>query len=588
MNPYEIYLPNGIRYGTIISVYYLVGGNAAFKPVIHDTFGVGDISKLSFLEFIELIQKKMINARNRKTITDFKGGWYPALLKIYVEYLKRANLPNGDPLKSNGYTFHNLYSFLSKYNSFFQRFVDQLLPATIILRRSGLLVRNSVFSKQKFMYRRGVNIYSGSSTTIDKRGNPIVQYYGSDGALFTIAQTIPPPPPPPPILYVETSIGSPVNGSVTGKFYTGGIHIQGYNVLTEYGIQYRKLNGVWINLPLYGSLLIDNFSESIGGLMFDTIYEYRAYIKSGIYGYTANTLQITIPIPTPIIIPSIHTCQGSANVYSIDNTGGKNIVRYGDVQYYGMQYREIGQSTSDITISPTTLSVSSAINICDITVIGDAWNTYTITKDPALTWIVTDAPIPPSLIGTINQITVASNSCAVRSGIVCYTPIIGTTKQVSVSQASGLPALNYVSMSCVAGGDKQPLYELACSNISSAIPVGVGECYSIMLNWGGTNPAAGFPLTHRMNVYCNGNNIYSCVYSSKLAKTCGGTWGPILVKHGDSIGVDVYSDAQTILGLPSTTSMGISNVTNGIGNFAIGTTPTYMLSITAQTDSSVL
>lgn len=339
LNPYEIFLPRGIRYGTVISVYYLVGGNAIFKPVIHDVFGIGDISNLSFLEFISLIQRKMINARNRKTISDFKGGWYPALLKIYVEYLKRANLPDGDPLKSNGYTFHNLYSFLSKYNSFFQRFVDQLLPATIILRRGGLLVRNSIFTKQKFMYRRGVNVYSGSSTTIDKRGNPIVQYYGSDGALFMIAQTTPPPPPPPPTLYVETIVASPFSGSITGIFYSGGMHIQGYNVLTEYGIEYKKLSDVvWSKTSLSGSILVDNFSKQVTGLMFDTIYQYRAYIVSGIYSYTGNTLQITVP--TPPAIPYIETSQGTANVNSIDNTGGKNIIRYSDTEYYGMQYRE--------------------------------------------------------------------------------------------------------------------------------------------------------------------------------------------------------------------------------------------------------
>jgi len=587
LNPYEIFLPRGIRFGTIISVYYLVGGNAIFKPVIHDVFGVGDISKLSFLEFIDLIQKKMINARNRKTISDFKGGWYPALLRIYVEYLKRSNLPDGDPLKSNGYTFHNLYSFLSKYNSFFQRFVDQLLPATIILRRGGLLVRNTIFSKQKFMYRRGVNVYSGSSTTIDKRGNPIVQYYGTDGALFMIAQTIPLPPPPPPTLYVETSIGSPFNGSLNGKFYSGGKFIQGYNVLTGYGIEYKKLSGgAWTKVPQYGSLSVDNFSESVDGLTFDTVYQYRAYVVSGIYGYTGNTLQITIPAPAAT--PYISTCQGTANVYAIDYTGGKNIVRYADSQYYGMQYRELGPSTSDIQISPTTLTLASTSSISDISVIGEATNVYTISKAPALTWIINSAPVPPSPTGTINEIIVDTNSGAARSGIVCYIPTIGTTKQVSISQASGLPTSNYVNMYCESGGDDtQQLCKLACGRVDSVSPVGVLECYSVYLNWGGTNPAAGFPLIHCYDVYCNGNPLYSCVYSCKQATSCAGTWGPILVKYNDCLGVRVYSDAQVITGLPSTSSISISSVVNGVGSFAIGTTPTYCLSKTAQTDSLI-
>lgn len=171
-NPYEIYLPRGIKFGSVVSAYYLVGGNDYFEPIINNDFGVGDISDLSFLEFIELVQRKMINATNRKIVSDYKGGWYPALLNIYVNYLNRSRLAETNPLKSNGYTFANLYTFLSKYNSFFQRFVDQILSATIILKRGGLLVRNSVFTKQKFAYKRGVNF--------DRN----VNYFGNDGSVF--------------------------------------------------------------------------------------------------------------------------------------------------------------------------------------------------------------------------------------------------------------------------------------------------------------------------------------------------------------------------------------------------------------------
>src|SRR5690606_11932748 len=125
-----IFLPKGMRYGMVISVYYLVGGNDIFNPVVSDEFGIGDISKLSFLEFLELVQRKMINVRNRKTITDSKGGWYPSILKIYETYLTRSKLNQNNTLLSNGYTFENLYGFLSKFNAFFQRFIDQLLSAT--------------------------------------------------------------------------------------------------------------------------------------------------------------------------------------------------------------------------------------------------------------------------------------------------------------------------------------------------------------------------------------------------------------------------------------------------------------------------
>ena len=126
-NPYEIFLPRGLRFGTVISAYYLVGGAGAFDPVINDVFGLGDISKLSFLEFLELVQRKMVNVRNRKVVTDFKGGWYPSILKLYETYLERALLPDDNPLQSNGYTFENLYPFLSKYNAFFQNSLTNYL-----------------------------------------------------------------------------------------------------------------------------------------------------------------------------------------------------------------------------------------------------------------------------------------------------------------------------------------------------------------------------------------------------------------------------------------------------------------------------
>jgi hypothetical protein len=133
---------------------------------------LGDISNLTFLEFVELVQRKLVNAKSRKIITDFKGGYYPTLLSVYVEYLRRSCLEDGNPLKTNGYTFGNLYPFISKYNAFFERFVKQLLPATIILRKGGVLIRNTIFTKQKFTYKRGVSF------------DPALNWFGTDGSEF--------------------------------------------------------------------------------------------------------------------------------------------------------------------------------------------------------------------------------------------------------------------------------------------------------------------------------------------------------------------------------------------------------------------
>ena len=339
-NPYEIFLPKGIRYGSVISAYYLVGGSGAFSPVVNDSFGLGDISQLSFLEFLELVQRKMINARNRKTVTDFKGGWYPTLLRIYETYLERALLPDDNPLQSNGYTFLNLYPFLSKYNAFFQRFVDQLLSATIILRRGGLLIRNSVFTKQKHWYKRGINVASGT-TGYDMRGNTLVQYFGDAGSEFQIIQDITPPPPPPTPLYVETT------PAVLGSIITGGRNIIGFNELIEYGIEYKEISmSDWNKISQTDPLAVNNFGITITGVNEDSDYQYRAYIKSLSTGATGNTLTITTPPPPPPT-PFVETTSGIGEVYldgstykgRIANTGGMDIIGFADVQYYRMQYR---------------------------------------------------------------------------------------------------------------------------------------------------------------------------------------------------------------------------------------------------------
>lgn len=350
MNPYEIFLPKGIKYGTVISVYYLVANSSAFAPVVSDSFGLGDISQLSFLEFIELIQRKMINARNRKIVTDFKGGWYPALLRIYEVYLKRASLSDNDPLQSNGYTFQNLYPFLSKYNAFFQRFVDQLLSATIIIKKGGLLIRNTVFTKQKHWYKRGVNVASGT-TALDMRKNSMLQYFGDDGTTFKIIQSnILPPPPPPTILYVETIEG------VLGSIITGGENIIGYDELGDYGkygVDYKKSTETnWIRISVLNittPLNVNHFTTILTGLDEDSDYQYRAFIESQSTGATGNTRTIHTPPPPPLT-PEIETKTGHTAGYydgttyygKIISSGGKDIVRYGDIQYYAIQYRISG------------------------------------------------------------------------------------------------------------------------------------------------------------------------------------------------------------------------------------------------------
>jgi len=340
-NTFQIFLPRGIKFGSVISLYYLIGGDEFLNPVIDDLFGLGDISQLSFLQFLELVERRMINARTRKTITDFKGGWYPTLLRIYNEYLKRGEVEG--QLQSNGYTFQNLFPFLSKYNSFFDKFIKQLLSATIITRRSGLLVRNSLFSRQKFTYKRGVAFNRSDSTGV--LFNTQLNYLGDDGSVFLVPQEA---------SVILPSVQTKVSTSVTTTSIlgTGGFNIVMWNAVTSYGMQYRVKNtNDWIDAMSFvtNPLTMNQFTMTIFGLQPNTDYEYRAYIQIGSERYFGNELetktnQVIIPNPT------LQTIQGNAftnsnGVSIIQNTGGFNITRGDEVINFGMQYKLSTSST---------------------------------------------------------------------------------------------------------------------------------------------------------------------------------------------------------------------------------------------------
>jgi len=159
--------------GYVIQVYYIIDSKASEFAINFGNYKFPDLSTISFLEYVEILNRRLINVKNRKTQTDHNGGLYPTLQKIYEEYLKRSNVEL--PLKaSNGYTFLNLYPFINKFNSYFNKFIDQLLSSTIILKKGGVLVRNTSFTKQKFPYKRGVNFNQG------------LKYLGDDGSEFKI------------------------------------------------------------------------------------------------------------------------------------------------------------------------------------------------------------------------------------------------------------------------------------------------------------------------------------------------------------------------------------------------------------------
>jgi hypothetical protein len=69
--------------------------------------------------------------------------------------------------QSHRLTFHKLQPFLDLIELNFSTYVEQLIPATTIFDTQGTIIRNTVFNRQKFVYKPGLNDGSEFRTRLD-------------------------------------------------------------------------------------------------------------------------------------------------------------------------------------------------------------------------------------------------------------------------------------------------------------------------------------------------------------------------------------------------------------------------------------
>jgi hypothetical protein len=106
--------------------------------------------KKTFFEFSQTFWENMINTRNRLYITDGKTGGYPTLQSIFWKYIESeqtVGIPN------NKYTYQKLIDYVNGIGPYWTKLVEQMVPATTIWN-GGVRLENSIFNKQKFVYRR--------------------------------------------------------------------------------------------------------------------------------------------------------------------------------------------------------------------------------------------------------------------------------------------------------------------------------------------------------------------------------------------------------------------------------------------------
>ena len=106
--------------------------------------------KKTFFEFSQTFWENMINTRNRQYISDGKTGGYPTLQSIFWKYIESeqtVGIPN------NKYTYQKLIDYVNGIGPYWTKLVEQMVPATTIWN-GGVRLENSIFNKQKFVYRR--------------------------------------------------------------------------------------------------------------------------------------------------------------------------------------------------------------------------------------------------------------------------------------------------------------------------------------------------------------------------------------------------------------------------------------------------
>jgi hypothetical protein len=152
-----------LKINDTINAFYIINNDPNLNCIpIHI-----DVNNSTFLDYIQAVLTELINVKNRKIITDNNGGIYPKLSLIYDLYLNASNVSG--IFNSNGYQYSSLYNYMKNFDTHFTKFLFQLLPATTIIRKAGLIVSNPIFGLQKYRYIRGINDgseFTGSSTKL--------------------------------------------------------------------------------------------------------------------------------------------------------------------------------------------------------------------------------------------------------------------------------------------------------------------------------------------------------------------------------------------------------------------------------------
>lgn len=144
-----------------------------FEYVLDDatcsTLIPSNITAMTISEYVDYVYATFVNPRNRKVARfyDYTTSVYPNLKKIYMNYM----LWGGD-FESNRLVMKELEAMLEIIEKGFMTLGNQFIPSTTIMNGPATVYRNTVFNRQKFVYKEGINDGSEFKRALPPDFNP--------------------------------------------------------------------------------------------------------------------------------------------------------------------------------------------------------------------------------------------------------------------------------------------------------------------------------------------------------------------------------------------------------------------------------
>ncbi len=132
------------------------------------------VSAMTVAQWLDYAYTNSINPTTRKTI-DYNAGhnfYYQNLKDLYLAYYFWSKTNE----VSNKLNFRKIEPFLDLIQRNFDAYIQRLIPATTILEGEGVLYRNTLFNRQKYVYQEGIN--KGSEFQIKAPVTPRAQVNG--------------------------------------------------------------------------------------------------------------------------------------------------------------------------------------------------------------------------------------------------------------------------------------------------------------------------------------------------------------------------------------------------------------------------